>query len=549
MFKDLKKIFRSFDKKERTVFFITLTTLILSSLFAGAGVVAQTTIIAPAEGGQYIEAIIGQPIAINPILSTGNNADEDMVTVLFADLLTLAKSYSTSSDGSVWSVVLQEGLVWSDGQPITSDDVVFTVQTIQDKNAGSLLQNQWKGIIVERRSEREVVFTLKSGYSYFDETLRSLRVAPKHIFGVIPPSNLRLSNYNLEPVSSGPYKFVSYEKEKNGFISSYKLVINPNYPGKKALIEGLTFRFFATYSDAIIAFNQKEINGLGGIESASASEIKIVHNQYNLPINQYYALFFNPTVNVTLQDPTIRRALNLAIDKEKIVKVALGGGGTVSKGPLPPYSASYHAALYESDLFSEAQAESLLEERGWQISEEDGIRTKGTDKLIIEITVPDLPFLLQTAKQIKENWEAIGVLTLINTVPASIIQDQQIASRNYQALLFGNVPLTGEDIYSFWHSSGRFYPGKNLALYDNTKVNRLLEQNQKTFDKEARMQNLLAIQEYIYEDTPAIFLFAPNYIYVSSKTLGGLDETAITGGSDRLSHINTWFLKTDRVLR
>lgn len=549
MFKDLQKIFRSFNPREKRVFFITLTTLILSGFFAGAGVIAKTTTIAPAEGGEYIEAIVGQPVAINPILATGNPADEDLATVLFADLLTLAKSYSTSSDGSVWSVILPEDIKWSDGQPITSDDVVFTVQTIQDKNSGSPLQNQWKGIIVERRSEREVVFTLKSGYAYFKETLQDLRVAPKHIFGIIPPANLRLSTYNLEPVGSGPYKFVSYQKEKNGFISSYHLAKNPNYPGKKALIEKIVFRFFSSYNDAIIAFNQKEVNGLGGIEGSDITEVKITHNLYNLPINQYYALFFNPTVNVNLQDPVVRRALNLATDKETIVQVGLSGGGRVSKGPIPAYAPSYHAPLYESDNFSTAQAESLLLERGWEISVEDGIRTKGAEKLIIEITVPDLPFLLQAAKQIKTNWESIGVLTLINTVPASIIQDQQIASRSYQALLFGNVPLNSEDIYSFWHSSGRFHPGKNLSLYENSKVNTLLEQNQKTFDEEARIQNLITIQEYIFEDTPAVFLFAPDYLYVSSKTLGGLTESALSTGSDRLNNINQWFLKTDRVLR
>jgi len=549
MIQDVKNIFRSFYPKERRLFFTALGILILSGFFAIGGFITQTTIITPAEGGEYTEAIVGQPVTINPILSSGNNADEDLTTVLFADLQTLAKSFATSSDGSVWSVILKENIKWSDGQPITTDDIIYTITTIQDITSGSPLSNQWKGIIAERRSEREVVFTLKSGYSFFDETLYRLRISPKHIFGIIPAANLRLSNYNLEPIGSGPYKFVSFQKEKSGFISQYNLAINPHFPGTQALIPKITFRFFPNYSDAVISFNQKEVDGLGGLDSSSASEIKIAHTSYNLPINQYYAIFFNETVNPLLQDSTLRRALNLATNKELILSQSLGKNGRVTQGPLPEYSTSYHRNLLSGSSFSLAQAQSILEEAGWLVSDEDGIRTKNDQKLIVEITVPDLPFLTAAATQIKSDWEDLNVLTLLNIVPASIISDQHIASRSYQVLLFGNLSRGSEDIYSFWHSSERFHPGKNLSLYDNNLVGLLLEQNQKTFDQSLKTQNLLTVQEYIFEDTPAIFLFSPDYLYISSKTLGGFSDQAITKGMERLNSISQWFLKTDRVLK
>src|SRR6185295_6719831 len=107
------------------------------------------TIVQPASGGEYSEGVIGQPVAINPILAGTGEVDRDLVKTLFSDLISLSQNYSTSSTGKIWTVKLKQDLRWSDGKPLTAGDVVFTLNMIQDPDSGSPLQTAWQGITAD----------------------------------------------------------------------------------------------------------------------------------------------------------------------------------------------------------------------------------------------------------------------------------------------------------------------------------------------------------------------------------------------------------------
>ena len=92
---------------------------------------------------------------------------------------------------------LRGGLIWDDGRPLTSDDVLFTMRTIQNLETNSPIYKNWQGVLVERISELQIKFTLPAPYVFFENNLSRLPIIPKHIFGTIPISNLRLSSYNL----------------------------------------------------------------------------------------------------------------------------------------------------------------------------------------------------------------------------------------------------------------------------------------------------------------------------------------------------------------
>ncbi len=552
MFAYFTRLFRSLTKSERTVFYIA------GGIFCGALIVTiwttfiTNTTLKPARGGEYTEGLVGQPISINPMLIGSSEADKNLTQVLFADLLTLAHSVATSTTGKVWVVTLKEDMVWSDGKAITADDVVFTVHTIQNPEAGSPLQSSWQGVTVERTSQLEVKFTLKSSYSYFTDNLRSLRVAPAHIFESIPVSNIRLSTYNLEPVSSGPYLFSSYEKQRSGFITDYHLTANNDYPGTRALIENLNFKFYPSYTDAIMAFNQKTIDGLGGFDPANLSDLKISHHTYELPVPHYYALFLNGTTNAVLKDKTVRQALALATDKDAIIQTIFGGHANAIEGPIPAALPGYDAAVYAANHFSAEEANALLDKQQWKIGN-DGIRArtvgKTSQKLDFELTVPDTDFLADTAQIIKTQWQKIGVRLTIKTIAPDEIQSTAVAPRSYQILLFGNVLRANTDLFSFWHSSQRFAPGLNLAVYQNTVVDQLIDTTRKTFDVAARTAALSKIQQQINLDKPAIFLFSPSYLYAAPNDLGGFTKTLLSSPEDHLSQVNEWFLATDRVFK
>ena len=195
----------------------------------------------------------------------------------------------------------------------------------------------------------------------------------------------------------------------------------------------------------------------------------------------------------------------------------------------------------------------ILEKAKWAANPENGTRGKKigrqTETLEFSLIVPQIPFLTETAEILKQDWEQIGVkLNLIIMSPEDVA-NEAVKTRNYQMILFGNILRSNPDIFSFWHSSERFYPGLNLSLYSNKKVDTLLESLRKNSDKDSRNKQLSEIQKLIAGDHPAIFLYSPTYLYAAPAGLGGFEETVINTSSDRFNNISNWYLETKRVFK
>lgn len=552
MLSKFHKLFDSLTRLERQIFQGALIIFALSSLLNGANAFYRKTVLAPIEGGSYTEGVVGQPIAINPLIAAGNEADRDLIELLFSDLSELMADYKLSDDQKSWTIELKENLFWSDGEPITADDVIFTVGAIQNPDTYSPLAQAWQSVAAEKLNEREFRFTLKIPYAFFLDNLRSLKIVPQHIFGAIPTANLRLSDYNLEPVGSGPYLFLNFAKRKDGFISDYRLRANQAYIGGLPLIQELRFKFFPKLEEAVAAFNRKEIDGLGGLSPSDLGDLKIGYQLRELNIPRYYAIFMNPSTAPALNQKEIREAIALVTDRGNLIQTVLAGRGIAIAGPLYPDIEGYDPEVSETARFSPKDAVELLETKGWRNSE-GGIRVKKIGKeelkLEFEIIVPDIDFLAETVSILKEDLQKIGIRLTPITVDPSEVAGEIIKTRNYQMIIFGNILKNNPDVFSFWHSSERFHPGLNLALYNNKIVDGLLESIRKNFDDTSRLRDLKKLQNILTEEKPAIFLFSPNYLYAAPKDLGGFNNKIIAAPSNRFDDVNKWYLKTARVFK
>ncbi|HEY4475759.1 MAG TPA: peptide ABC transporter substrate-binding protein [Candidatus Paceibacterota bacterium] len=553
MFSKFHKIFDAFTKSEREIFQGAAIVLAISALLNGVNVFYQETKLAPVKGGAYTEGLVGQPTAINPFFSSNGEVDRDLIELVFSDLAELASSIKPSGDRKTWNIELKTGTAWSDGAPLTADDVIFTIETVKNPEARSPAFQTWQNVAAEKINEREVRFTLKTPYAFFLESLKNFKIIPEHIFGAIPAANLRISDYNFEPVGSGPYSFVSYEKRRDGFITQYTFAANQFFAGSKPLINELRFEFFPNYDEVVAAFNKKEIDGFGGLPPNLIDKIKINHELKEIGIPRYYAIFFNQSIKPALKNKEIRRALGLAVNRGKIISEVFFEKAIPITGPIYPGIEGYLApGENASQNFSPDSANEILDSGGW-LPEADGIRAKkiGSEntRLEFEIIVPQIDFLVKAAEIIKEDWLKIGIALKLNVLSPSEIGNDIIRTRNYEMVLFGNILKSTPDIFSFWHSSERFFPGLNLALYENKTVDELLESVRKNFSEASRIKELRRIQLNIAEDLPALFLFSPNYIYVSPKDLGGFNAKSLGTPSNRFDEINKWFLKTARVFK
>lgn len=537
---------------ERQIFQGAAVVFSVSLLLNGANLFYKGTILAPVEGGSYVEGLIGQPSAINPVLVGNNDVDRDLINLLFSNLLDLTKSYKISDDRKSWTIQLKEGARWNDGQPLTGDDVIFTLTAIQNPETNSPLAQTWEGVSAQKLNALEIRFNLKTPYAFFLDNLKNLSIIPQHIFKDIPDANLRFSDYNIEPVGSGPYQFSGYDKRKDGFIIEYRITANQNYRLDAPLIKDLKFKFFPNYAVAIAAFNKKEIDGLGGLPADQLDNLKISYQLQELDIPRYYALFFNTNTAAALKNKEVRTALNLATDRNAIIGQIFNGKAAPITGPIYPGTEGYDSVVADAAKFSTEEAIKLLDVNQWQIGAA-GIREKkiGADtlKLEFEIVVPQIDFLSNAVKIIAADWQKIGVSLKPVILSPSEITNSIIKERKYQMLVFGNILKNSPDIFSFWHSSEKFYPGLNLALYDNKNADALLEAVRKEFDTASRQRDLKKIQALIGADQPVVFLFSPAYLYIRPKDLGGFTEKIIAAPADRFNDIAKWYLKTARIFK
>jgi peptide/nickel transport system substrate-binding protein len=213
----------------------------------------------------------------------------------------------------------------------------------------------------------------------------------------------------------------------------------------------------------------------------------------------------------------------------------------------------YNPEAFLEKTFSLEKAISVLDKDGWQIGE-DGIREKTikkeTSRLEFNLICPKVKYLEDSANIIASDWQEIGVKLNVLTKSSEEI-DEIIRTRNYEMIIFGNsfASYDNPDLSSFWYSSQKFYPGFNLSLYENKSVDNLIEIARETTSNSKRQSALSSLQSIIVGDQPAIFLFSPDYIYVSKPQLGGFEETKINSTSDRFRNIENWYIKTARVFK
>lgn len=533
----------------------------------GARFYYKNTVIAPAVGGTIVEGVVGTPRSLNPILAPSNDVDADLTRLTFSRLFTtdeagkivpeLVASFSISDDRRAYTLALRDDVRWHDGKPLTAADVAFTLGLIQDPAWKSPLYGSFKDVSVEQPDDRTVVLTLKEPYAPFLSRL-TFGILPRHAWKDVSPQDAPLSELNLKPVGSGPFRFGSLKRDKRGFVQSYTLERNPDYFKGPPYIEELTFQFYPDYPAALDALRKRQIGSLSFVPRDARSEVRGFSNvlPVSLELPQYTAVFFNQKKNELLKDRAVRKALIMAIDKPRILFDVLGGDAHPIEGPpLPGYAPASNTVI----AFKLDEAAALLEEAGWKTDPEDGIRKKAPAAepkaktpaepvpLRVTLTTVDQPESLAVAKIIKSGWAAIGVDAAIQAIPSSDIHRLAVKPREYEALLYGQLLGADPDPYPFWHSTQVQDPGLNLALFSDREADDAIEAAQRAPDVAARVGQYRKFQQVLADQLPAAFLYSPSYTYALPAEVKGFSGTRVAGPSDRFASVPSWYLETRRV--
>lgn len=590
----LRYLGKFLSPKERRIVVICALVLVLNVLFLGIVFFKKHIVSIPLSGGSYTEGLVGSPKYINPLYASNRDVDIDISSLIFSSLFKynekgvlvgdLAESWTKSEDGKEYSVVLKKNVVWHNGEQLSADDVIFTVQAVKNPKFRSPLKSSFSGFDVEKIDDYSVKFKLSKAYAPFLNLL-TFGVLPKSIWGAVTPESATLAEFNLKPIGSGPYKFKSLIKNKNGEVKEYILEINEAYYESKPFISTVSFKFYFDSSSAIKALNDNSVDGISYLSFNDRKNLfaksSLVFNYLHQP--QLEAVFFNKKNNELLAEKNIRLALDQAINRQAIIDEVFQGQAREVVGPILEDNPAFNSEIKKTEYSPEA-AEKLLSEEGFikivvnsddldnptrelegipvsdfiskaSDKEVDAVGTwlvkKGNKKnpvntfFVISLTYPNTVDSSLVAGKIQEAWQAIGVKTSLNPLSSSQISSQVALEKNFEALLFGENLGADPDVYAFWHSS-QIDGGLNIASYSNEKADKLLEDARLEVDENSRLEKYRNFQELVKSDEGAIFLFSPNYLYLQVKKLHGFNGTTIIEPSNRFSSITNWYLRVNR---
>lgn len=384
----------------------------------------------------------------------------------------LATNYHVSEDGKVWSVEIRDDVKFSDGVPLTAKDVQFTFETA--KNHASIVD--LTGLEkVHVKDGYSVEFVLKEAQSTFIHTLVSTGIVPKHIYD---------ENYAENPIGSGPYQLIQWDKGQQLIVKA-----NPEYYGQKPYFQKLTFLFlsedaaFAAAKAGQIdiaaipaAFSKQEVDGLRleAIQSVDNRGIAFPYVKSGAKTDEGY-----PIGNDVTADTAIRKAINVAVDREALIDGVLEGYGSAaytSVDGLPWWN--------EETVFEDGdpeQASKILSSAGWKDTDGDGILEK--DSIKAEFT------LYYTANDAIRQSLAIAISDMLKPLGIKIKVEggswEEIEQNMYaNAVMMGWGSHDPQEMYYIYSSKYAGIDYYNTGFYKNETVDSYFSQALKATTEE-----------------------------------------------------------------
>ncbi len=517
----------------------------------------------PATGGVYTEALVGSMGRLNPLLDLRNPVDRDADRLLFSGLIRfddrglpqgdLAESWAVSQDGKVYNFSLRPKAVWHDNQPVTSDDIIFTVDLMRNDKSiiPQDIKDLWNKVQINRLDDKNLQFVLPEPFAPFLDYL-AFGVLPKHLLDGKSPDELVNDPFNLNPVGSGPYRFDDLIVE-SGEIKGIVLAASSTYYGSQPFIEQFVFRYYPDSKTALEAYQKGEVMGISNV---TVDVLPQALDEKNLNVHtgrlpQLTLIFLNlnnPDVPF-FKDASVRRAMLLGINRQWMVDHLLQGQAIQADGPIFPGTWAYYDGIGHVG-YDPNQAVNMLKDAGYTIPAEGGsVRAdKDGKKLQLELLTPDDQEHRAFSQMIEKNWEQLGISVTVTAMPYDELVNSRLANRTYQAALV-DINMSGSpdpDPYPFWHQT-QVTNGQNYSNWDDFQASEYLEQARVITDIGERAKYYRNFQVRFSQELPALPLYYPVYSYAIDSQVQGVSMGPLFDPSDRFSTVTAWYLKSKRT--
>jgi len=484
------------------------------------------------EGDWLIWAFRVEPKTLNPI-----SAETDIYTVwitipyIFEPLLVydfdaangrqlkphLAESYEVSSDGLEITFRLRNDINFSDGTPVTADDVVFTYETMTNPKVDAAnVANRYADVLKVTKIDNLVVkFSLKSRHFLSLENLSFTRtgILPRHIYqsrsGMAKPFadaeqfNKRVS----DPVGSGPYVFEKWDVGRTLVLRR-----NENYWGRKPKLKKIAYQFIANPVASVQALRSHQVDivipepeQFAELANDSRFSKEFYCLSYWTPATPFYYIGWNQGTPF-FSDRLVRQAMTGIINRQEIVAHLLQGHGQQITGPFyflgPDNDPNIEPIAYDPQT-----SEQLLDRAGWRDTDGDGLRDKDGVPLRFKFMYSNSYALFERlAKLLKDEAAKVGVEVIAEPCEWSILWDR-LNRREFQAYVAGWAGDALEDPYQLFHSSQIGGGGSNFVGFRNPEADMIIEQARRTINDAERHKLYQRLHEILHEEQPYTFLF------------------------------------------
>ncbi|MGY3717567.1 peptide-binding protein [Sutcliffiella cohnii] len=500
----------------------------------------------PVYGGNLVLGSTGSPTLFNGYYSsdTASSAIEGFIfdSLLGSDTgfeptLSMAKDWQQSDDFMVHTFELKDGLKFHDGEPVTAEDVVFSLSIPLHEDYDGPRKGYFEGIeSIEATDENTIVVTLNKVKPDIHITF-GFPILPKHILGDVPVAELGEHEFNTKnPVGSGPFVFDEWADGQYVRVKAFD-----DYHEGRPYLDTLTYKIVPDADGLLTQLATGDIDFYTVpasdyhtvLEWEEAGDLKIASG---LALS-YTFLGYNLR-NDLFKEKEVRQALTHAIDREAIVASIMAGDGEVAHVPESPLSWAYDENVPKFD-YDVDKAKQMLEEAGWTPGA-DGILEKDGQKFSFSLkTNQGNKIREDIAVVVQEQFAQIGIEVKPEIMEwSAFLADVNPPAWNFDAIILGWSLGIDPDPSGIFHSK-EIEEGLNFVAYSNPEADELMDLNMSTMDRDERAEYIKQANAMIAEDQPYTFLYYPNAHRAMPVNLEGFEFHA----KNEFYNIHKWWLK------
>ncbi len=497
-------------------------------------------------GGTLIDAMTGEPSNLISMLA-GESAAAAIAGNIFNSLLKydknlelvgeLAQSWEVSPDQKSITFHLKPGMLWADGKPLTSNDVLFTWRLVTDEHTRTPYGADYK-LVQKAETPDPLTFrvTYAQPYAPALDSWAGLHILPQHL---LHDQDINTTAFARHPVGSHYYQLSEW---KNG--ERITLIRNPHASQGQARIDRLVSRFIpdpAAQFLELMADNIDSMN-LSPIQYArifpARPELLKKIAQYRELGNAYTYLGFN-LHHKPWDDKRVRLAINYAIDKQELIDGVLLGLGESIASPYKPGTRWSNPAL-KPYPYDPKRALALLKEAGFEDHDGDGLLDRNGKPLSFEILTNQNKERQMSAVLIQRRLKDIGIDAHIRVLEWASFSGRFIKTGDFDVVVLGWSLGQEPDQFNIWHSS-QMDPGKfNFIGYSNPTVDHLLEAGRLELNPDKRQTLYHSFAKQLYDDSPIVYLYAGYGLPAIHKRVRGIDSPAPPAGIGHNSY--EWYI-------